>query len=359
MRGELGGEIRGKIRGKMRKKFPMERFILGGHFSDQFSDRFRDPLSSAFINLINTRDNTTERAELVRFGIYHLDRSWRLHNTYAEATSKDTLSAVYNKGAKRTSLLTSPCFVNNLISELKQVDMPSPRPELANIRSIDNHQFECSPGHTLVLNKSVKFPVQTIVLNFQYEGVFKVMGNYKYRRNSIENQELKARYQQLVEQSTLDIEKSWKNMYQPFLSTYPVNEEHILSHAIKVETYQKDRHLPRICLEIGCGARNSKGRQSCTECGSADLVNSEATPPFEKTFKGCKKADYDKYSYAVNSLNAVPDKPLQFLYPETVIDENPNCVDAIIRVLEEMFGDVLYDDSDDIREMIFLASVQG
>lgn len=115
--------------------------MMTGQFELVFEDKFRDPLSSATMNLLDAKDRmmrtenlSDKRRAMARFGFYHISKAWRLNNTYSEASNRDMIQAITNKTTTCPSLLCGPWKVQNTIKELKQRKLMTPDPRYLSIQ---------------------------------------------------------------------------------------------------------------------------------------------------------------------------------------------------------------------------------
>ena len=142
---------------KWDKHFSEPGNILHEDFHEEFNIHFHDPFSQALISMANkTSKHINKRSQLFRIGLIYLDKAWRLHNTHTETLGYDTMRCIMAKSNKATSLLTGKTTVANMIEKFKSEKLPSPDPELAIVRSIDNYkQFE--PEHQQVTQTDFLF----------------------------------------------------------------------------------------------------------------------------------------------------------------------------------------------------------
>ena len=117
--------------------------MLLGQFDIGFANIFRDPLSTAVMKLLETREDQKNRRMIARFGFYHLSKAWRLKNTFKESTNHDTINAIKAKTTQINSLLCSNTKLQYTITDLKNQPLIKPDTRYLTINSIDNYRGTC------------------------------------------------------------------------------------------------------------------------------------------------------------------------------------------------------------------------
>ena len=146
--------------------------MLDGDFKQSFEYHFSDPLSQSIMELMEIKEEKEKRQTLVRFGLYHLSKAWRLRNTFSEATNRDTIQSIYAKTSKFPSHLVSSALICNTVENLKKEKLIKPDPNLIQIHSIDNYQMVTKSGQPLTTNKSKKFIGKGFSLKLKQQKMF-------------------------------------------------------------------------------------------------------------------------------------------------------------------------------------------